>query len=145
MLNAQEKPLSRITKVVYIIAITFLILTIVMISTGHAANIPDYTPLEPSLVVPYVNNNAYILASPVDITMLGDGNYTNVRLKPFNTPVTYDESMLFCGDVRERFYRPNGKPITEPMVIVYDKIGHHMFQSLACHDIISAIPVKESK
>ena len=145
MFRAQAKPVSRITKAIYLITLTFLLLSALMIGTGHAANIAMPVPTEPSLVVPYVNHNTYILASPVEITMLGDGNYTNVRLKPFNTPITYDESTLFCGDVRELFFRPNGKPITEPMIITYDKIGHHMFQSLACHDIISAIPIKEAK
>lgn len=131
-----------------VITVCFLmwlaLVTVILLALSSAVNasVTHPRPNSLGLAQTYTNNNVYVLASTVDITLLGGGDYTNVRLKPFNTPMLYDESTLFCGDVRASFFDPSGKAYTEPLVITYDRIGHHMFQSLACHGLVSAVPVK---
>lgn len=122
------------------------LVTVILLALQSAAegSVTHPRPNSLGLSQVYENPNTYVLALPVEITMLGGGDYTNVRLKPFNTPMLYDESTLFCGDVRASFFDPSGKAYTEPLAITYDRIGHHMFQSLACHDLVSAVPVKGS-
>src|SRR5271165_6071245 len=50
----------------------------------------------------YTNPNTYLIAEPVELTMMQDERgrvYTNVRFEPLNTAAYYDESVLFCGEV----------------------------------------------
>lgn len=133
-----------VTTVCFLMWLALVIVILLALDRAASGSVTHPRPNSLGLAQTYTNNNVYVLASAVDITLLGGGYYTNVRLKPFNTPMLYDESTLFCGDVRASFFDPSGKAYTEPLVITYDRIGHHMFQSLACHDLVSAVPVKGS-
>jgi len=82
----------------------------------------------------YQNPYAYLLALPIDGQIL-DGKFTNVRFWPYGTPTLYDESFLFCGDVADQF-------INKPMVIIYEKQAHRMYQGISCHELLSAIPLE---
>ena len=77
--------MSVIIKLIYTIAILFLLLTAFEIGTGHASTTKS-RPNNLGLSQVYTNNNAYLLALPVEGTSLDGGNFTSIRFEPYNTP-----------------------------------------------------------
>jgi hypothetical protein len=71
---------------------------------------------------------------PIDGQVL-DRDYTNIRFWPYGTPALYEETILFCGDVSEYFSR-------EPVIIIYEKQAHTMYQGIACHKLVGALSIK---
>ena len=126
-----------------VLAVVFAIAIIVLSFTGFAHG-STTRPRPNSLGVDqvYTNTNEYLFGVPIDGKVISDGDsrYTNIRFQPYNTMSLYDESVLFCGDVAESFQGKSG-----PMVVTYDRVGHHMFRGLACHDLVSVFEVHDDQ
>ena len=92
-------------------------------------------------VIESKNMNTYLFAVPIagQIIEHDEEVVTNVRFQPYGTPALYDESVLFCGDVSGYFAGKSG-----PLVITYHTIAHHLFQGIACHDIVSVFEVRNT-
>lgn len=116
------------------LALVFLVLIAFMIATGHATTTNKHRdPLE-NFDASY-NPYMYLLALPIDGQIL-EGRYTNIRFWPYGTPTTYDESIMFCGDVTLVF---NGK--VGVVVIAYRAQGSRMYKGLACHELLNVFEV----
>lgn len=122
--------------IVYVVL--FLLVTALLIGTGHAST-TKARPNSLGVDQVYENNNAYLLALPIDGTNL-EGN-SLIRFRPYNTPALYDETVLFCGSVNDYFHNADGTHMSGVLVIVYDKVGHRMYRGLACHDMIHVFPM----
>lgn len=81
----------------------------------------------------YTNPNVYLFAVPIDGQVIEE-HFTSIRFQPYGTMELYDESVLFCGDVTAVFSSKSG-----PMVVTYERVAHHMFRGVACHDIVGAV------
>ena len=126
--------------VAYIVfVLIFLVIAAVLIGTGHAST-TKARPNSLGVDQVYENNNGYLLALPVEATRVGDD--VNIRYQPYNTPALYDESLLFCGDVSAYFHNSDGSPKRGVLVIVYDKVGHHMYSGMACHEIVNVFTME---
>jgi len=134
--------MSVIMKLVYTISILFLILTGLEIATGNCSTTKSL-PNSLGLKQVYTNNNAYLLALPIEGTSLDSGAFTSIRFEPYNTPSLYDESVLFCGNVANFFRNENGTPMHGVVVVVYNRIGHRTFRGLACHDMINVFTMEK--
>jgi hypothetical protein len=113
---------------------------------AHGSTTKANRPNSLGLEQVYTNNNAYLFGIPVDGTMIDGDHYTNIRFQPYNTMDLYTETVLFCGDVRSAFGNAyTGEPYKGPMVITYDKIAHHMYQGIGCHDMVSVFEVHDDQ
>ena len=83
----------------------------------------------------YRNTNTYLFALPVDGKVL-DGHFTNIRFKPYAAPILYDESILFCGDVTEKFQGKLG-----PLVVTYRTQASGKYEGVGCHELLSVFQV----
>jgi hypothetical protein len=105
-----------------------------LISTGHAST----TKARPnSLGVPQFYNNpfTYLFGLPIEGKYV-DGNL-NIRFQPYASAELFDESVLFCGDVSEKFEDKKG-----PLIITYRIQASYMVQSIGCHELLSVFEVK---
>jgi len=115
------------------LAITFLVLTAVSLM-GHCST--TGLPKEGSeSIQEYIPHIAYLVASPIEGQVFGDG-YTNIRFRPYKAPMLFDESILFCGDVSDKFKGKFGL-----LAITYDSVGHQKYRGIACHDLLSVSEV----
>ena len=94
------------------------------------------------------NPNIYLLASLACGTENSCGYmkddkgriYTNLRFHPYNTPMLYDESVLFCGDVGDAFReKPN------VFVVTYRRQATLNYQGIGCHELTSVFFVPSSE
>ena len=83
----------------------------------------------------YQNPVTYLFGLPKDGQVL-DGRFTNIRVQPYATPILFDQSTLFCGDVSSMF---DGK--VGPVVITYRTQAAGMYQGIGCHELISVFTV----
>lgn len=120
---------------VLILALTFLVIAAVLIGTGHAeTSRPRPNSLGVSEV--YQNQFSYIIALPIDGQII-DGKFTNVRLWPVGTPELYDTTLLFCGDVTDKFEGKKGV-----LALTYETRAHAMHKSIGCHELLMVNEVK---
>jgi hypothetical protein len=68
-----------------------------------------------------------------------DGNL-NIRIKPLETYMLYDESILFCGLPTDMF---NGK--TEPFLLTYERVAHRQVRGVGCHELVAVHSLKTEK
>ena len=59
-----------------------------------------------------------------------DGNM-NLRIKPVGTYMLYDDIVLLCGMPIDKF-----SGVTEPFLMTYERLAHHMIRGVACHDLL---------
>jgi hypothetical protein len=115
--------------------LAFALLAFVLVTSVFAATTTSKTPNSISGKV-YVNPYVYLYGRVIDGAILrGDKDdefYTTIRIQPAGTPLLYDESILFCGNAADFFNSTAG-----PIVIVYERVAHHVFHGVACHDIRS--------
>ena len=111
-----------------------------MLAHGSTSNPRVNRPNSLGVSEIYQNNNAYLLAQPIDgqIMEYEEDRATSVRFSPYNTPALYDESILFCGLVADFFQGKAG-----PLVVTYDRIAHRRFNGVSCHDIVSVFEVHD--
>jgi hypothetical protein len=116
------------------LSLAFLILAAVMIVTGHAS-ITKERPNTLGVAQFYDNPFTYLFALPIEGKYV-DGNL-NVRFQPYASADLFDESVLFCGDVSDKFEGKKG-----PLVITYRIQASHMVQSIGCHELLSVFEVR---
>jgi hypothetical protein len=125
------------SKIQNLITISFLAL---MLLLGVAAAIasPSQPNRQNSFGVSeiYQNPNTYLLALPIAGQVL-DERFTNIRFQPYAAAVLYDESILFCGDVTDKF---NG--MTGVLVVTYRTQASGKYQGVGCHELLSVFQVK---
>ena len=97
-----------------------------------------------SLGVPMYTSNplAYLagsIATNQDALTNVDGNL-NIRIKPLETYMLYDESILFCGLPTDMF---NGK--TEPFLLTYERVAHRQVRGVGCHELVAVHSLKTEK
>ena len=127
------------------IAIGALLLCLVAI--GHCSTTPKKSNttcwLPEGCVTQYTDNPLIYKAGSIapngDAVSDIDGNL-NIRIKPLNTYMLYDESILFCGLPTEMF---NGK--TEPFVLTYERVSHHSVRGVGCHELVAVHSLKTEK
>ena len=117
-----------------ILALTFLAFVAIMIATGHAEPTKN-RPNSLGISETYQNPYAYLLAEPIEVTLLDGSKYTNVRFWPYATPALYEETVLFCGDQSDYFSR-------EPIILTYEKQAHSMYQGISCHKLVGALSIQ---
>ena len=84
-------------------------------STGKKVDAGD-----PALVYT-VNRHEYSLGTIAGVTVIhlpGGKIWTSVTWKPVMTPLLYDENLLFCGDVSERFA---GFLTTDELALIFSR------------------------
>jgi hypothetical protein len=84
----------------------------------------------------YMNKLTYTLALLLGGTI--NDEVTSIRLQPFGTPQLYDENLLLCGDVSDRFRGKNGV-----LILVYEWQSHRMYRGIGCHELKAVFEVKE--
>jgi hypothetical protein len=104
-----------------------------MLTFGHCTT-TNNRPNSLGVSEVYQNPYAYLLAEPIEVTLLDGSKYTNVRFWPYATPALYEETVLFCGDQSDYFSR-------EPIILTYEKQAHSMYQGIACHKLVGAISI----
>jgi len=119
-----------------ILALAFLALVAVLIATGHASTTAGNRTNSLGVSETYQNPYTYLLAIPIDGQLI-EGKYTNIRLWPFGTPALYDFSLLFCGDVTEKFEGKSGV-----LVLTYETRAHAMYKGVACQELLGVSEVK---
>ncbi len=122
--------------VAYIIALAlaFLVIAAVLIATGNAST-TKARPNSLGIAQFFDNPYSYLFALPIEGKYV-DGNL-NVRFQPYATPDLFDESVLFCGDVSEKFDGKKG-----PLVLTYRTQAGRMVQGVGCHELLSVFEVK---
>jgi hypothetical protein len=75
---------------------------------------------------PYIYEAVQTIAEVTDV----DGNL-NLRVKPVGTYMLYEDIILLCGLPVEKF-----TGITEPFLMTYERVSHHMVRGVACHDLL---------
>jgi hypothetical protein len=89
------------------------------------------------------NPNIYLLATLACNDGCGflrdekDRVYSNLKFAPYNTPMLYEEPVLFCGDVREKFKGKQGV-----LVLTYRRQATLNYQGIGCHDLYNVFEVK---
>lgn len=84
----------------------------------------------------YSNPNTYLVATPVEGRIL-DGRFTNIRFQPYAAPLLFDESILFCGDVTEKFDGMIGS-----LAVTFRTQASGRYQGVGCHELVSVFEVK---
>jgi hypothetical protein len=108
-----------------------------MIALGKAEPINN-RPNSLGVTESYQNPNTYLLALPVDATVLDGGKYIAIRFEPFYTAALYDETVLFCdGNSVDQFQGKSGV-----LIITYETRAHQMYKGIACHHLIAVFEVK---
>ncbi len=115
-------------------ALTFLILAAVLIATGHTSP-TKARPNTLGVSEVYTNPYTYLVALPMDGQVL-EGKYTNIRFAPYAAADFYDVSILFCGNIVERFDGKKGI-----LAVTYRTQASRTYKGIACHDFVSAFEV----
>ena len=128
--------MKKVVALLIVLALTFMAITAALIATGHASTTSGNRPNSLGISETYQNPYTYLLALPMDGQIL-EGRYTNIRLWPFGTPALYAFSILFCGDVTEKFEGKSGV-----LVLTYETRAHAMYKGVACQELLGVSEVK---
>jgi hypothetical protein len=125
-----------------IMLIAAIITSALLLAT--AAHCSTTKPQTNSLGIVQYNENPYIYEAVQTIAEVTevDGNM-NLRIRPVGTYMLYDDIVLLCGLPVEKFTR-----ITEPFLMTYERVSHHMVRGVACHDLLrvdSIVPNEKIK
>jgi hypothetical protein len=82
------------------------------------------------------NSYSYLVALPIGGEIL-DGKFTNIRFSPYGAPILFDYSLLFCGDVSDKFTGKQGV-----LAITYETRAHAMYRGVACRELLGVFEVK---
>ena len=121
--------MRKIVASLVVLALTFLVLTAVLIATGHASTAAPRTPERP--VAENLSQIAVVHGFVLDVKLLGtqEDIYTNVRIRMYGVP--QDVSLLFCG------YQ--GDDISfGPMELRFQTASPKKYQGIGCFTLISA-------
>lgn len=122
-------------KLVYVLqtlSLLFLLLTAVMIMTGHAMTTSQKHKNSLGVIQYEDNPNTYIEGAVTNAALVGDG--INLRIQPRGTYGLFTQELLFCDtdDVVLKFAGKNGL-----VVLTYSTVAHRTIQGIGCHDLRS--------
>ena len=111
---------------------SFAFVITILLFLANSAHCSTTKPQTNSLGVVQYSINPYIYEAVQNIAEVTeiDGNM-NLRVKPVGTYMLYDDIILLCGRPVEKF-----TGITEPFLMTYERVSHHMVRGVACHDLL---------
>ena len=112
-----------------VLTLMFLVVTAVMIATGHASPAASRTPVR--RVVENQGKVVTIRGFVLDVKLLGteDNMFTNVRIRAYGVP--QDVSLLFCGYQGDRVN-------FGPMILKFEAVSPKQYQGIGCFTLVSA-------
>jgi hypothetical protein len=124
--------MSRATATDWIRVFSFAFVITILLFLANSAHCSTTKPQTNSLGVVQYSINPYIYEAVQNIAEVTeiDGNM-NLRVKPVGTYMLYDDIILLCGRPVEKF-----TGITEPFLMTYERVSHHMVRGVACHDLL---------
>ena len=124
--------MSRATATYWIRVFSFAFVITILLLLANAAHCSTTKPQTNSLGAVQYNINPYIYEAVQNIAEVTeiDGNM-NLRVKPVGTYMLYDDIILLCGRPVEKF-----TGITEPFLMTYERVSHHMVRGVACHELL---------
>lgn len=126
------------------LAILFLCLCGLFIATGHAATTSSKKSNAFGAQTITVDPNVTLVASLLggEVHRDGDGRLGyNLRLHPKYTFGLFDESVMFCGDVRGMLENKS----TTFLAYTYRKAASRLIDSVPCHQLIGIDEVKDER
>jgi hypothetical protein len=125
-----------------ILAALFLCLAGLMIGTGHASTTSRTNAFGAQTITsdPNVTLVASLLGGEVHKDSDGRLGY-NLRLHPKYTFGLYDESIMFCGDIRGQM---DGKQTTF-QAYTYRRAASRLIDGIPCHALVGVDDVKNEK
>jgi hypothetical protein len=137
----------------FILSITgvelLIVLFILLASFAHCSTSSTKRPNSLGIEQTYGNPNIYLFGALAcghaenACTFFKDEKdrvYTNLRFNPYNTPMLYDDAILFCGDVSDYFRTQRGA-----FVVTYRRQTTLNYKGVGCHDLISVFEVPAPK
>jgi hypothetical protein len=125
----------------YLIGVALVVVVLLLTSAAHCA--VGKKQVNSLGSVAYTENplmyQAGFIAQGGDAITNVDGNL-NIRIKPLETYMLYDESVLFCGLPVDMF---NGK--TEPFLLTYERIAHRQVRGVGCHVLVDVSEIKQKR
>lgn len=125
----------------YLIGVALVVVVFLLASAAHCAVGKKQSNSLGSIA--YTENpmmyQAGYIAQGGDAVANVDGNL-NIRIKPLDTYMLYDESVLLCGLPMDMF---QGK--TEPFVLVYKRQASKTVQGVGCHTLVAIHSLKTEK
>jgi len=84
------------------------------------------------VVMQQTNPNSYIAGNVTNVEFAGKPeNYGMVvRVQPLKSYTLYTEELFLCGDPSDLFAGHSN-----PMVLVYETLSHHMVEDIGCHEL----------
>jgi hypothetical protein len=124
--------MSRAMAAYWIRVFSFAFVITILLFLANSAHCSTTKPQTNSLGVVQYSINPYIYEAVQNIAEVTeiDGNM-NLRVKPVGTYMLYDDIILLCGRPVEKF-----TGITEPFLMTYERVSHHMVRGVACHDLL---------
>jgi hypothetical protein len=127
---------ARIMKKSLLYLWVILTLALVMLLCNQAHCTTNTRPNSIGIPEYVLNPYSYLVALPIDGEIL-DGRFTNIRFSPYGAPMLFDSSLLFCGDVADRFTGKQGV-----LAITYETRAHAMYQGVACRELLGVFEIK---
>jgi hypothetical protein len=127
--------MKKVVCILCIIAILFLCLAGLFIGTGHAATTSSKKKNAFGAVTITSDPNVTLVASLLggEVHMDNDGRLGyNLRLHPRHTYGLFDESVMFCGDVRGMLENKS----TTFLAYTYRKAASRLIDGVPCHQLI---------
>lgn len=113
------------------IVLAFVLVTIASVF-GHCATTSTKHNNGIGVVMQQTNPNSYLAGSVTNVEFAGKPeNYGMViRVQPLKSYTLYTEDILLCGDPSQEFAGHSN-----PMVLVYETVSHHMVEGIGCHEL----------
>ena len=119
----------------------FVIIMLALLLVATPSHGAISKPHSNSIGVPMYSENPLMyqagsLSTGPDAASVVDGNL-NLRIRPMDTYMLFDESILFCGTPTDKF-----DGVTEPMVLTYERKAHRTVRGLGCHELVRVDSIK---
>ena len=118
---------------VALVAVVLLLSTYAHCATGKKHDNSLGTVMYTTNPLTYLAGNLVTSQEPISNV---DGNL-NLRISPLGTYMLYDESVLLCGLPMDKF-----QGITEPFVLVYERVARRTVQGVGCHVLVDVRSLK---
>ncbi len=125
------------------------VLAALMISCGAAlcrADAPETHPTPLGVLVDHSNPNVSLVGSIVAGQMVADADGregTEVRVHPRGMYALFDETVVFCGDQRDKLTTPDGYTIVGNLVFTYRRAASRLINGVPCFTLRSVDKIEE--